>query len=187
MRNEKGVTLIELLVVLALGTIVFGVATMTFFAVQHMWNSSTQEYNDESKISAVIDTVSSYLSDSVEIYIASPAEFRIKTGIGSNQYDFKAFVQDGNNFTMYDLIGVDHTSFKTVFPKSSYTNPITLADNLEEMKILFNSIEQTSGANFKNGEKLTLQFNFQTTTVSINGSRNQTTKTVEKIIKLLKE
>jgi prepilin-type N-terminal cleavage/methylation domain-containing protein len=187
MRNEKGVTLIELLVVLALGTIVFGVATMTFFAVQHMWNSSTQEYNDESKISAVIDTVSSYLSDSVEIYIASPAEFRIKTGIGSNQYDFKAFVQDGNIFTMYDLNGVDHNSFKTALPISSYINPMELADNLVEMKILYNSIEQTSGANYRNGEKLTFQFTFHTTAVDVNGSRNPTTKSVEKIIKLLKE
>lgn len=138
-KNEKGLTLIEMLGAIVLISVI-ATLTMTLLSSSHLfWGNSVEKYSKDANAELAMAAISKYVTDSVDVIVKSGStttEVRIKTGEGSEDYNYKSFRFQNRTLSLYDLVIDDDGEFNSNdLSESKYTSEFVLAENLDDFQV----------------------------------------------------
>ncbi|UOF90162.1 prepilin-type N-terminal cleavage/methylation domain-containing protein [Fodinisporobacter ferrooxydans] len=178
MKNEHGITLIELLATITIAVFVIGAIALTFSQVTLEWNSSANQYQDDSAARLTLDTYTKYLSGAVSVvYIQSGSgwtdlRLQLPKLNPDNTNVTKVFHYENGTVTLYDFNAKD---YRNAAPSlSDYSNGLQLASNVISMPqygmINQGTIQPLPVGSTVTSALLSIDINFNYKQVGANGS-----------------
>jgi prepilin-type N-terminal cleavage/methylation domain-containing protein len=194
LRQEKGLTLIELLGTLTIVGIVIGIAMMFLSSIYLQYNTTSQKFTDDTKISITMNTLTKYLTTSTKVIKINNNEYRFKS-----ENSYMALIYTSNSLFLYTFTSGNPTNDDAYFANSTinmtnnssfYTDPIALSNN-----VLAQDFQYWNGQGYLslptnviwNGEMIRFTITFHKFKVDVWGNRTPVPITKTATVKLLQD
>ncbi len=187
-RNERGLTLLELLAAMTIGAVVLGTAMLLMGSLNHLYMTSTQNYQDNTDIKRTLRTISARLADSNAAAAANGGtELRFRSGDSMQAVVFDAA---SRTLTVFTFNGTksqfDSPSLSRTSNPELYANPYVLAEHVRGMRVSAGGSAWTAGP-AATGQLLQVEIRFERKRIDARGRQEayEAPKTIT--VKLLED